>query len=140
MADDGPDVGLIKDWIKSGELDGSLVEIVETVRLRFDNGGTAQRWKITHDLGEFTEDDLTLGEARLVERISGTNWGLLNPVASASECVAIIAACLHTRHRKSLKFTRDGPQGEAWDLASKMTARDAVAAISAYEVEAAPKD
>lgn len=125
--------------VKAGDHDGHLVDIIEAVRLRFEFGTTAQRWKIEHDGETFTEEDITLGEARLVERMCGTNWGLLNPVSSASECMAIIAACLHARQGKTLKFGREGASGEAWDEAAKLTAKDAVAAISSYEVERAPK-
>lgn len=125
-------VGGIVEDIKAGEYDGQLVELVEAVRARFQNGTTAQRWKIVYDGDEFTEDDLTLAEAAAVEKICGTSWGLLNPVSSAHECQAIIAACLHNR--------RDMKLPEAMKQAGTLSAADAVNAISAYEVDVAPKD
>lgn len=130
--EDSPDVGAVVDQIKSGDYDGQLVTLIEAVRTRFENGTTAQRWKIDYQDRIFTEDDLTLAEAATVEKITGTSWGLLNPVSSANECQSIIAACLH--HRDELKMV------DAMKQAGQLTAQDAVKAISAYEVDVAPKD
>lgn len=130
--EDTPDVGAVVDQIKSGDYDGQLVTLIEAVRTRFENGTTAQRWKIDYQDRIFTEDDLTLAEAATVEKITGTSWGLLNPVSSANECQSIIAACLH--HRDGLKMV------DAMKQAGELTAQDAVKAISAYEVDVAPKD
>lgn len=132
METDSPDIGLIVDQIKSGEYDGELVKLIEAIRARFEHGTTQQRWKITWEDREFTEDDLTLAEASTVEKLTGTSWGLLNPVSSAQECQSIIAACLH--HRDGVKLV------EAAKTAGAIPAGEAVRAISAYEVEAAPKD
>mgnify|MGYP003456584103 FL=1 len=130
--EDTPDVGAVVDQIKSGDYDGQRVTLIEAVRTRFENGTTAQRWKIDYQDRIFTEDDLTLAEAATVEKITGTSWGLLNPVASANECQSIIAACLH--HRDGLKMV------DSMKQAGELTAADAVKAISAYEVDVAPKD
>lgn len=134
----------VLESVKAGDHDKVLVDLIEAVRLRFTFGQVAQKWVLSYrdgdDTHEVREDDLTLGEARTVERLSGTSWGLLNPASSGSECLAIICACLHHRHGKALKFTRDGPSGEAWDLASRTTVADAVEAISSYQVDTAPKD
>ena len=130
--EDTPDVGAVVDQIKSGDYDGQLVTLIEAVRTRFENGTTAQRWKIDYQDRVFTEDDLTLAEAATVEKITGTSWGLLNPVSSANECQSIIAACLH--HRDGLKMV------DAMKQAGELTAAEAVKAISAYEVDVAPKD
>lgn len=126
------DIGTVVDDVKAGEYDGQLVTLIEAVRDRFQHGTTAQRWKIVYEGDEFTEDDLTLAEAAAVEKITGTSWGMLNPVSSAHECQAIIAACLH--YRQDMKLP------EAMRQAGKLSASDAVNAISAYEVDAAPKD
>lgn len=137
------DTDAVVESIKAGDHDGHLVSIIEAVRRRFEFGERDQKWVIAYDVdGEehvAREVDLTLGECRLVERIVVTDWGQLNPVNSGSECLAIIAACLHTRHGKALKLTRDGPSGEAWDLASAIPVDQAVAAITSEEVERAPK-
>lgn len=137
------DSDAIIESVKAGDFDGHLVELIEAVRLRFQFGTSQQKWKLTYRTGDDThevlEDDLTLGEARLVEKITLTDWGMLNPASSGTECLAIIAACLHTRHGMTLTFTRDGPSGDAWNEASKVTATEAAEAISSYEVERAPK-
>ena len=130
--EDSPDVGAVVDQIKSGDYDGQLVTLIEAVRTRFENGTTAQRWKIDYRDRVFTEDDLTLAEASTVEKLTGTSWGLLNPVSSAQECQSIIASCLH--HRDGTKLV------DAAKTAGAIPAAEAVKAISSYEVDAAPKD
>ena len=126
------DIGTVVEDVKAGEYDGQLVTLIEAVRARFQNGTTASRWKIVYDGDEYTEDDLTLAEAAAVEKITGTSWGMLNPVSSAHECQAIIAACLH--HRRDMKLP------DAMKQAGKLTAAEAVESITAYEVDTAPKD
>lgn len=137
------DSDAVLESIKAGDHDGHLADVIEAVRLRFTHGSTKLKWALSYSCDgssyEVREDDLTLGEARLVERLTAANWGMLNPASSGSECLAIVAACLHSRHGKELKFTRDGPGGEAWDLASKVTATEAAESITSYEVERAPK-
>lgn len=132
MEQESIDADAIIDAVKSGELDGRLVNILEALRLRFQHGTTEAKWKITFDGSEFTQDDLTLAEAATVEKITRTTWAQLNPVTSATECQAIIASCLH--HRQGLKIA------EAMEKAGAMSTEDAVAGISSYEVERAPKD
>ena len=132
MVEDESGIEGVVASVKDGTFDGHLVKLIEAVRFRFDHGTTAQRWKLTYEGQVFSEDDLTLGEAATVEKVTGTSWGMLNPVSSGSECQAIIASCLH--HRDGVKLV------DAMKTAGQMTAADAVAAISSYEVEAAPKD
>lgn len=126
--------------IKAGDFDGHLVRVIEAVRLRFTHGGRAQKWKITYDGQEIRQDDLTMGEVRVVEKITGLTWAALDPTTSGLECMAIIAAHLHVRHGKSLKVTRDDPVGEAWDIVSALPMEETIASIGAYEVSAPPKD
>lgn len=138
------DTEVVLESIKAGDHDSDLVGLIEAVRFRFTHGQIQQKWCLAYtadeDELEVREDDLTLGEARTVERLTGMDWGRLNPATTGSECLAIIAACLHHRHGKELKFTRDGPTGEAWELASAVKADEAASAITTYQVESAPKD
>lgn len=127
-----PDPEPLLEQIKAGDYDGSLVAIVEAVRMRFTYGPVATRWKIEYEGETFTEEDLTLTEAATVENQTATSWGHLNPISSATECQAIIAACLHHRQNVPLK--------DALFKVGQMTANEAVAAISQYEVDAPPKD
>lgn len=129
---DVSDSAAIVEEIKAGGLDGQLVEILEAVRLRFLHGSTQQRWKVTYDGAEIVQDSLTLAEAAFVERTVGTSWAHINPVNSAGECQAIIAMHLHLR--EGMK------RADAVAQAGKMNLEDAVAAVSSYEVERAPKD
>lgn len=125
------DSGSVVLAIKGGDLDGHLVELLEAIQLRFAHGTTEQKWKVTFDGDVFTQDDLTLAEAATVERITKQSWANLNPVVSATECQAIIAACLH--HRQGLKIA------DAMAKVGAMTTEDAVASIGSYEVDRAPK-
>lgn len=117
--------------IKSGDYDMSLVKIIEACRDRFAHGNTAQRWAIEYEGETFTQDDLTLAEARTVEKETGGTWAFLNPAGSAQHCIAVVVACLHHRHGLKINEARDKVGG--W------TVEDAVKAITSYEVEVAPK-
>lgn len=126
------ETGEILEGIKAGDHDGSLVDIIEAVRVRLTFGTTAIRWKVTFEDVEYREEDLTLGEASTVERLTGSSWGQLNPESSATECQAIVAACIH--HRTGAKL------GDAVKKVGEWTAADAAQAIGSYEVDEAPKD
>lgn len=122
--------GLV-EAVRSGQMDGHLVDVLNAVRDRFNHGSTEQKWKVEYDGELFTQDDLTLAEAGTVEKLTGTTWAQLNPTVSATECQAIIASCLHHRQELTIK--------DAMAKAGAMTTEAAVAAIGSYEVERAPK-
>lgn len=122
----------VTEAIKSGDFDGQLVPLVEAVRMRFTHGTTEQKWKVTYEGEDITQDSLTLAEASFVEKQAGTSWAFLNPTNSAGECQAIIAMHLHFRQGKSRK--------EAVEEAGRMNLEAAVAAVGSYEVDKAPKD
>lgn len=126
------DPGSVVSAVKTGELDGSLNDLLEAIRMRLIHGTTEIKWKVAFEGEEFTQDDLTLAEAATVEKITRTTWANLNPTVSATECQAIIAACLH--HRQGVKIA------DAMERVGSMSTEDAVAAIGSYEVDRAPKD
>lgn len=123
--------GRVIEAVKAGDFDGNLVEIIEAVRVRFQFGSTEQKWKVTYDGEDITQDSLTLAEASFVEKQAGTSWAYINPTNSAGECQAIIAMHLHFRHGK--------PRKEAVEEAGRMNLEAAVDAVGSYEVERAPK-
>lgn len=118
--------------VRAGLYDGHLVELIESIRDRFQFGTTEQKWKVDYDGDEITQDSLTLQEAATVEKLSGQSWAYLNPVNSARECLAIITAFLV--HRRNMR------EVDAKAQAGKLTVEDAVASVSSYEVKRAPKD
>lgn len=132
--DDGPEVSAddLIESVKAGEYDGHLVDLIEAIRDRFQFGTTEQKWKITFEDEEITQDSLTLAEAASVEKMSGQSWAYLNPVNSARECLAIVTATLVHRHHMR--------EVDAKAKVGKWTVEDAVAAVGSYEVERAPKD
>lgn len=130
--DEQPTPAEVIGAIKAGDYDGQLVELVEAVRARFQNGSTEQKWKVTYDGEEILQDSLTLAEAATVEKLASTSWAYLSPVNSARECQAVIAAFLH--HRKGVRLA------EAVSQAGALNLEAAVAAVGSYEVQRAPKD
>lgn len=143
MAAEPTETEAVVESVTAGDYDGHLHEILDAIRLRLQFGTTAFKWSLSYDHDgetyEVKETDISLGEARLVEKLTGNDWGMLNPTASADECVSIIAACLHSRHGQTLKFTVAGPSGDAWDAATSIPAEAAVQAITGFEVERPPK-
>lgn len=144
MADEpDPEIAEVLEAVKAGDFDFHLGDLIEAVRLRFQFGTTRQKWRYTYRVDgealEVREDDLTLAEARLVERLTGMDWEALSPGSSAAQCLAVHAACLHARHGRDLRFGREGPSGSAWEEAGTVTAAEAADNIGFYEVERAPK-
>lgn len=125
------DLTEITEDIKAGSYDGQLVSIIEAVQLRLQHGTTALKWRVRWEDHTFTEDDLTLAEAATVEKLTGSSWGTLNPLSSASDCQAIVASCLHHRTGVTMK--------DALAEAGKVTVDGMVERIDSYEVERAPK-
>lgn len=89
----------IAQRIAVGELDDALGAIYDAMQSRFSEGAVGLTWSINMpDLGiEIAEDDLTIDEAMLIERMTGTTWANIDPVRSAADCRAVLAACLSQR-------------------------------------------
>lgn len=116
--------------ILAGRHDGKLADIQQAMRERVLSQATSMRWKITHPEVEITEDDLTLEEAELIERVTRQSWAQIDPYASAVECRAILTVCLQKRAGKTPK--------EAADLTAKLTVTSTTEMLSSYEVTAGP--
>lgn len=89
----------IAQRIAVGELDDAIGAIYEALQARFSDGAVGLSWSIDMpDLGiEIAEDDLTIDEAILIEKMTGTTWASIDPVRSAADCRAVLAACLSQR-------------------------------------------
>lgn len=89
----------VAQYIAAGDLDEGIGAIYEALQARFSEGAVGLTWSITMpDLGiEISEDDLTIDEAMLIERMTGTTWASIDPVRSAVDCRAVLAACLSQR-------------------------------------------
>lgn len=49
-------------------------------------------WQITYAGHTFTDDDLTVGDAIMIQTLAGGGWAALNPWAGPRELVAVVAA------------------------------------------------
>lgn len=124
----------IAQHIAAGDLDGELGTVLEAIQMRFAEGAAAMTWSINlPDLDlEIHENDLTLNEAMLIEKMIGTNWSNIEPVTSASHCRAILAVCLSQRQ----ELTPD----EANDKLKALKVVELLSAIKRTEVVPAPLD
>jgi hypothetical protein len=118
--------------IASGEYDGNLSGILDALQLRFSQGDVAMKWKIDYEDLHVEEDDLTLDEAFLIEKIAGCTWGDIDPISSASHCRAILAACMSER----LGITVD----QAQDRLKKIKVVELLKSIKRIEITPSPLD
>lgn len=124
----------IAQRIAAGDIDGELATVLEAIQLRFAEGAAAMKWSI--DLPELdlqlSEDDLTIDEAMLIERMASCTWAEIDPVRSAAHSRAILAACLSQRQN----LTPD----EANERLKTLKVVDLLNAIKRTEVNPAPLD
>jgi hypothetical protein len=83
--------------IKKGECDNGLDLVLNACLARVTAGAVGMTWRLSLDDLEVAEDDLTLGEADMLERLLDTSWGNVNPLKSAEHAAALIRVTLHTR-------------------------------------------
>lgn len=116
--------------IADGRLDGHLFDLLSAVQLRVVAGATAFLWKIEWDDLTVTEEDITLGELVVAERIAGRNWSQLNPSTSAGNCRAVLIATLMNR--------RDMSEEKATAKVDAQPVHTLLDSIGQYEVSPAP--
>ena len=116
--------------IRAGVFDGHLADIQAAMRDRVLSQATSMRWQVTHPQVTVREDDLTLGEAEMIERVTGQTWGTIDPYTSARECRAILTVCLQQR--------TDLTAEQASKMTADLPASDVVGMLSTYEVVGAP--
>lgn len=54
-------------------------------------------WRIEYEGQVYREVDLTLDQAEQIQNITGTDWGQLHPLTSASHAKATLAVCIAAR-------------------------------------------
>ena len=124
----------IAQHIAAGDLDGELGVVLDAIQMRFAEGAAAMTWSINLpelDL-DIHENDLTLNEAMLIEKMIGTTWANIEPVTSASHCRAILAVCIAQR--------QDLTADEASEKLKDLKVVDLLSAIKRTEVSPAPLD
>lgn len=113
-----------------GRFDQDLLAIVEAIKPRITEGAIQVRWKLTHDDCSFTEDSVTIGEIRTVEKFTGLSWFEINPRSSAEQMVALLAA--HNAKAHGMAADEALAQAEGLSLA------DVAKMLSEYQID--PKD
>lgn len=123
---DPADVATIVGNILAGAVDGAHDQVLNAIALRLHavNGGL--RWKIDLPDVQVTQDELTLGEARLVQSLAKKSWLTIDPINDVAMTIAVITALLHTRAGL--------PLDKAVARVDKMPAVDVAQAIKQYTV------
>lgn len=116
--------------IAEGRHDGQLHDVLLAIRHRIEQNAVAFLWKVTFEDVTFTEEDVTLDELEMAERIAGRNWSQLNPATSAGNCRALLIAVLVSRQGMSEKDARD--------RVGKVPVHSLLDGIGEYEAAPAP--
>jgi hypothetical protein len=117
--------------IRKGECDADLADVLNALMERVSTGEVALRWRLDLDDLHVTEEDLTLGEADMLERLLGCTWGEVNPLKSAEHAAALIRVCLVSRTGITTE--------EASDLTKGYPVKRVVDAITQYAETDPPK-
>lgn len=126
------DVSQVVAEILAGRFDGELLTLVEAVQVRFKSGPGQTRWRIRFDDLEVTEETITVGEIRRLEKALGVGWMDIDPQGSAEHFSVLLAVLLATRCDMS-----------ATDAQAKVDAipmGDLLSHLDSYELTPAPKD
>lgn len=118
--------------IRKGDMDAQIELIVNAISERVMDGSVALRWRVDLDGIQASEDDLTLGEAEMLERLLKVRWGEMDPLTSAEHATALLVVIL--THRQ------DVPLDEARERVAKYPVKQILSAITRYSVEDPPKD
>jgi len=122
----------VASQIRKGDMDAQIELIVNAISERVMEGAVALRWRVSLDGIEASEDDLTLGEAEMLERLLGVRWGEMDPLTSAEHATALLVVILTER--------QDVPLDEARKRVAAYPVRQILSAITRYLVEDPPKD
>jgi hypothetical protein len=83
--------------IDKGECDAQIDVIVNAMTRRVIAGAVGLRWRIDLDDLHATEEDLTLDEAFMLEKLLRATWGELDPLKSAEHAAGLIRVLLTSR-------------------------------------------
>jgi len=89
----------IAQWIAAGDLDFELSAVYDALSARFSEGAVGLTWSVViPDLDvSISEDDLTIDEAMMIEKMTGTTWASIDPVRTAADARAVLAVALSQR-------------------------------------------
>jgi hypothetical protein len=99
--------------IQGGDYDGHEAEIVDAVRKRVTAGLVKFAWRISYQELDITEENLTVGEAKVIEDILGSSIYAVPPAGSAENIAAYLVACLVNRSGLSRDVATKQVDGES---------------------------
>lgn len=97
--------------IRKGDMDAEIHLIVNAVTDRVSSGEVTLNWRIDLEDLSASEEDLTLGEAEMLEKILGCTWGEMDPLTSAEHATALLRVLLTERLGLPLEEARDRVKG-----------------------------
>lgn len=118
--------------ILNGDLDEDVSTIIDAIRERTKLGAVEMCWRVPFDDLDITEENLTVGEAKLIEVATGQPITRLPIAGSAKNIAAVIAAVL--MQRQGLKST------DAFALIEGRPVKDLLGSVTEYTVTNPPKD
>ena len=110
--------------IVAGRHDDQFGMLVDAVNLRIKSGKVDVRWRIDLPDLSFSEDDLTLDEAFVIEKALEVSWRDIDPMAEARQMRTILATVYEHRH----------PGGDVDGWLGALTTSQVLAAVSTYTV------
>lgn len=96
------DVDTIVATIKSGAIDWQWNPIITALHERAKALVAGIRWRCTLPGLDVSEEQMTLKEARIAQRVARKPWLTLDPIADADSTIAVLTALYHTRHDMTL--------------------------------------
>lgn len=126
------DVSQVVAEILAGRYDGSLLVVVEAVQKRLTDGPGQTRWRVTYDDLVVTEESVTVGEIRKLEKLLGVGWMQIDPQTSGEHFAGLLTILLCSR--------KDMKPKDATDLVEAIPMGDLLSHLDQYELTPAPKD
>lgn len=126
------DVKTLTEQILGGDYEGHESEILGAIIKRRDLGSIQIAWRLEWDDLDVTQENLTIGEAKLVEKLAGKSIHLTAPAQSADNISAYLVAALVNRKGMS--------QQDALAEVDKASARQLFRSLSDYTIVDPPKD
>lgn len=114
----------VGEAIAGGELDADLLDIVEAVRLRLIAAKVETKWVLAWDGHEWPQESVTMGEARMIERLTKQSWAQVDPLGSAEHLAAFLVTLIHHR--------LDVPVSDAEKQVNAASAEEMAAALGRY--------
>jgi hypothetical protein len=118
--------------IANGDFDDDLDDVYQAIVTRTTNDAVEVCWRIDFDGLEITEENQTVGEARLIEGMLKRPIGAVRLVGDASAISAAVMAALIERNKMK--------PAEAENAVNARTARELLKMLDTYLVPSPPKD